>query len=69
MLIVSILTGNLLGILSGEWKGTTRESKRLMASGVAVLLVAIGILAFASSLFKTPKTASVVNITAAIARG
>jgi L-rhamnose-H+ transport protein len=50
MLIVSILTGNGLGVLTGEWKGVPSRSKRVMTLGVFLLMFAIGILAYSSRL-------------------
>jgi L-rhamnose-H+ transport protein len=44
MLIVCILTGNVLGLLSGEWKGVARRPRRTMTVGVAILVLAILIL-------------------------
>jgi L-rhamnose-H+ transport protein len=44
MLIVCILTGNVLGLLSGEWKGVARRPRRIMTVGVAILVLAILIL-------------------------
>lgn len=39
-----ILISNSLGILAGEWKDTTRETKRLLAAGVVVILGAVVVL-------------------------
>ena len=39
-----ILSSNLLGLLTGEWKGTTLETKRLLAAGVAVILISVVVL-------------------------
>ena len=39
-----ILTSNTEGIMAGEWKGTTRRTKRLLAAGAAVVLVAVVVL-------------------------
>lgn len=50
MLISSILTGNVLGALSGEWTGDAARPKRVMATGVAILILAIGLLGFANTL-------------------
>jgi L-rhamnose-proton symport protein (RhaT) len=44
MLIVCILTGNVLGLLSGEWKGVAGRPRRIMTAGVAILVLAIVIL-------------------------
>jgi L-rhamnose-H+ transport protein len=48
MLIVSILTGNAAGTLSGEWRGQPWVAKSTMAYGVVVMLLAILILAYAN---------------------
>jgi len=43
-LAVSILSSNILGVLTGEWKATSRATKRQLAVGVAIVLVAVVIL-------------------------
>lgn len=48
MLIVSILTGNLTGVLLGEWKGATTQAKRTMQLGVVMMVVAILVLGSAN---------------------
>jgi L-rhamnose-H+ transport protein len=50
LLIASILTGNVLGAISGEWSGIGSAPKRVMAAGVAALFVAIVVLGFANTL-------------------
>ena len=50
MLICSILTGNALGVLTGEWRASSATAKRAMALGVSLLMVAIGVLAYSSRL-------------------
>ena len=50
MLISSIVTGNVLGLLTGEWKGVGQRPLRIMGGGVAVLFLAIIILGYANSL-------------------
>jgi len=50
MLTCSILTGNLIGALSGEWEGAPAQAKRTMTGGVVVLLAAISFLGFANAL-------------------
>ena len=49
MLIVSILTANLAGVLIGEWRGATVAAKRTMQFGVAIMMAAILILGVSSS--------------------
>ncbi len=48
MLIASILTGNILGFLSGEWRFATRPARRIMAGGVSLLCLAALILGFSN---------------------
>lgn len=48
MLIVSILTGNLTGVLLGEWKGVTTQARRTMKVGVVIMVVAILVLGCAN---------------------
>jgi L-rhamnose-H+ transport protein len=43
-LAVSILSSNILGVLTGEWKATSRATKRQLAVGVAIVVVAVVIL-------------------------
>jgi L-rhamnose-H+ transport protein len=50
MLIASILTGNVLGFVNGEWKNSGYTALRLMAGGVALLIAAILLLGVANSL-------------------
>lgn len=49
MLIVSILTANLAGVLIGEWRGAPVTAKRTMQVGVAIMMAAIVILGVSSS--------------------
>jgi L-rhamnose-H+ transport protein len=39
-----ILTSNLLGILTGEWKGTSRGTRRRLALGIALIVASVVIL-------------------------
>jgi L-rhamnose-H+ transport protein len=48
MLISSILTGNVLGVLTGEWKGASGAARKAMALGVCLLMAAIVVLADAN---------------------
>ncbi|MGB7593763.1 MAG: L-rhamnose/proton symporter RhaT [Terriglobia bacterium] len=50
MLISSIIVGNVLGALTGEWQGTAPRPKLTMASGVLVLVIATGIIAYSNHL-------------------
>lgn len=49
-LIVGLATANLLGYFTGEWKMTRARDRRWMTAGFLVLLIAILILARASTL-------------------
>lgn len=49
-LVLSLVTANCVGFLTGEWKLSSRTTRRCMAVGLAILLVAIGILAWAGRL-------------------
>ena len=42
-----IVTSNVAGVLTGEWNGVSAESKRFLAAGIVIILVALGILALA----------------------
>jgi L-rhamnose-H+ transport protein len=48
MLIVSILTGNLTGVLLGEWTDATPQSRQTMKLGVLIMVVAIVVLGCAN---------------------
>ncbi|HEY7855196.1 MAG TPA: L-rhamnose/proton symporter RhaT [Terriglobales bacterium] len=43
-----VITANVLGLLTGEWKGTGGKPVRIMVSGLAVLIAAIVVLSRAS---------------------
>ena len=43
-----ILTGNAVGIIRGEWRGTARKTQALMLTGVLFLAVAFAILGMAN---------------------
>jgi L-rhamnose-H+ transport protein len=49
-LVVSIVTANCVGFLTGEWKQCSRTPRRWMMGGLAILLVAIGILGWSGRL-------------------
>ncbi|MCL4812670.1 MAG: hypothetical protein KJ061_09305 [Vicinamibacteraceae bacterium] len=50
MLTASILTGNVLGVLSGEWRDASSKARRLMVAGVGLLILAVVVLAYANRL-------------------
>lgn len=43
-MVVSLATANCCGFLTGEWKLSSRAARRWMMAGLAILLVAVGIL-------------------------
>ena len=47
-LAVGLLVANLAGIFAGEWRNASVAAQRWLRSGIAVLLVAIGLLSWAS---------------------
>ena len=50
MLISSILTGNAVGFLTGEWRGTGSQPRRVMAFGVFLLVIATVVIAYSNRL-------------------
>jgi L-rhamnose-H+ transport protein len=52
MLLCSILVGNLAGLWSGEWRGTSARTRRVMQVGVLVLLAALVVLGLANRLLE-----------------
>ncbi|MBN2024861.1 MAG: hypothetical protein JW809_18930 [Pirellulales bacterium] len=50
MLVVAVLFGNLAGVLTGEWRGTSWRTRATMIAGVAVLLLAFGVFGWSSRL-------------------
>jgi L-rhamnose-H+ transport protein len=48
MLIVSILTGNAAGALSGEWRGASPTARNTMSCGVIVMVLAVLTLGYAN---------------------
>jgi hypothetical protein len=50
MLISSVLTGNLLGAISGEWNGVGAKPKVTMTTGIALLVIAIAVLGYSASI-------------------
>jgi L-rhamnose-H+ transport protein len=43
-LAMSVLSSTVLGILTGEWKSTSRRTRRLLALGVTALLLSVVVL-------------------------
>ena len=53
---LALIVATSLGFFTGEWKGASKSATRTLCAGIAVLIVAFGILAYAQSL--TPERAS-----------
>jgi L-rhamnose-H+ transport protein len=53
ILSVAVITSNLWGVVAGEWQGVGKRAAAIMVSGVALLVVAVAILAWASSQIPT----------------
>jgi L-rhamnose-H+ transport protein len=49
-LAVGLLVANLMGVLLGEWRGQPRSAVNLMWTGIATLLIAIGLCAWSASI-------------------
>lgn len=52
MLVASILTGNLVGAISGEWRGAVARARYTMLSGLSIMLLAIATLGYGTYLTK-----------------
>jgi L-rhamnose-H+ transport protein len=50
MLVMAILFGNLAGLVTGEWRGTSPRTRGTMVVGVLVLCLAFGVFGTASHL-------------------
>jgi hypothetical protein len=50
MMTTMVLTANLLGFISGEWKGASRKAYRLAVAGVAFLILAVCVVGYANQL-------------------
>ena len=50
LMVVAIITGNIFGLMTGEWKGVSSRPKRLMGIGIIVLVMAIIILGLSMNL-------------------
>jgi L-rhamnose-H+ transport protein len=48
MMSVMVITANLWGILSGEWKSASRRAHQFLISGVAILIMAICVVGYAN---------------------
>jgi hypothetical protein len=52
MLITSIIAGNALGFLTGEWRGVDTRPKQIMGFGVFLLVIATVVIAYSNRLLK-----------------
>jgi L-rhamnose-H+ transport protein len=52
MLGISILTGNLVGAISGEWRGSPAKARHTMELGLSIMLVAIATLGYGTYLIR-----------------
>ena len=50
MMSTMVVTANLLGFITGEWKGASRKAYTLAVAGVAILILAIGVVGYANHL-------------------
>ena len=50
LMVVSIITGSIFGVLTGEWKGISEKPKRTMILGIVVLSVATIVLGLSMNL-------------------
>jgi len=49
VLSLTVITSNLWGTLTGEWRGAGRRAAMIMVAGIALLVSAVGILGWAST--------------------
>jgi L-rhamnose-H+ transport protein len=63
MLLVSILTGNAAGALTGEWKGTSKRPRTWMLMGVVVLGLAFAVMGLSAKLTEDEKQKQAEDIT------
>jgi membrane-associated HD superfamily phosphohydrolase len=51
MMMSSMVIGaNILGFITGEWKGASRKAYGLAVAGLAMLILAIGVVGYANQL-------------------
>jgi len=50
MMSTMVITANVLGFITGEWKGASRKAYSLAVAGVAILILAIGVVGYANQL-------------------
>jgi type II secretory pathway component PulM len=41
---MSVLSSTVLGVLTGEWKSTSARTRKLLAMGVAAILISVVVL-------------------------
>jgi L-rhamnose-H+ transport protein len=50
MMSTMVITANILGFITGEWKGASRKAYGLAGGGLALLILAIGVVGYANQL-------------------
>ena len=50
MMSTMVITANVLGFITGEWKGASRKAYSLAVAGLAMLILAIGVVGYANHL-------------------
>jgi hypothetical protein len=45
-----VVTANSLGFITGEWRDASRKAYSLAVAGVAILILAIGVVGYANQL-------------------
>ncbi len=50
MLSVMVITANLWGFVTGEWKTASRRARRFLVGGLAILILAICLVGYANHL-------------------
>ncbi len=50
MMSTMVITANILGFITGEWKGASRKAYRLAVGGVVILILAICVVGYANHL-------------------
>ena len=50
MMSTMVITANILGFVTGEWKGANRKAYTLAVTGVVVLMVAITVVGYSNQL-------------------
>jgi L-rhamnose-H+ transport protein len=48
MMSMMVITANLWGFLTGEWKGASRRARQFLVSGVVILILAICVVGYAN---------------------